>query len=299
MKDSNLGSFTHTISEIWSSLNLKLLTIAGAEISLATFFIVAAYLFAFSRISKWAEKLIHATLLGKDIDTGVKGSMERIAGYVVYLIGILITMRSIGINLDSVATFSGFLVVGLSFGLQNITQNFVSGLIILFERPIKKGDIVQVGGRSGRVLDVRFRSTLILTRDDVIIIVPNSQFISEQVVNESFSGHKIRLNINVGVSYGNDAEKVSRVLLEVAKSHPKVLDTPPSTVILDNFGDSSINFKLQVWTTELWFQELMLSEIRFKIEKKFKENQITIPFPQLDLHIKSSPEIAKLSLDKK
>lgn len=300
MNTSSLEKSIRFITDIWTTLNVSLFSIAGAEISLASFIILAGMLFVFSRVSKWAEKLVHATLAGKDLDMGVKGSMERIAGYFVFCIGVLITLKTLGLNLDSITTFGGVLLVGLGFGLQNITQNFVSGLIILFERPIKKGDIVEVGGRSGRVLDIKFRSTLILTRDDVIIIVPNSQFISEQVVNESFSGHKIRLKIALGVSYGSDTENVSKILLDVAKSHPKVLDTPPPTVVFESFGESALNFKLQVWTTELWFQELMLSELRFKIDKAFKEHNISIPFPQLDLHIKSQiQKISNLDLDKK
>ena len=165
----------------------------------------------------------------------------------------------------------------------------MSGIIILLERPIKKGDIVQVDGTSGRVLDIKARSTLILTRDDVVIIVPNSAFITEQVVNDSFSGDKLRLHVDVGVAYGSDVEKVTEVLMSVAKKHEKVLKSPPPTVILREFADSSLNFRLRIWTDELWFFDILLSELRYEIIRQFRTEGITIPFPQRDLHLHTTP----------
>ena len=172
-------------------------------------------------------------------------------------------------------------------------QNFVSGLIILLERPIKKGDIVEVKGVSGRVLDIKARSTLILTRDDVVIVVPNSQFITEQVVNDSFSGDKLRLHVKIGVSYGSDTDKVTQILMDVAQKHDKILKSPPPTVTFDDFADSSLNFSLRIWTNELWFYDILLSELRYEITNEFRRRGVTIPFPQRDLHIKTivEPEI--------
>ena len=179
-------------------------------------------------------------------------------------------------------------MVGIGFGLQNIAQNFISGLIILIERPIKVGDVVQVGGVSGRVIDIQARSTLIQTRDDVSILVPNSQFISEQVVNESFRGDIIRYTIKVGVAYGTDTKLVQETLLQVAKEHSLVLKDPAPTVLFEDFGDSSLNFELLVWLEDLWTYRRTLSELRFEIDQKFRERNIEIPFPHRDLHIKSS-----------
>ena len=232
-------------------------------------------------------------MLYKDIDPGIKGSIETFSKYLVWIIGILVSISSIGINLNTLTASLAVIGVGIGFGLQNITQNFISGLIILLERPIKKGDIVQVGQTSGRILDIKARSTLILTRDDIVIIVPNSQFISEHVINESFSGDKLRLHVKVGVAYGSDVDKVTEVLLEVAKSHEKVLKSPPPTVTLDDFGDSSLDFSLRIWTSELWFFDILLSDIRYEITRKFKDANVTIPFPQRDLHIKSDARAGK------
>lgn len=282
--------FSEVMNTILYWINSPFFELGGRPISIKSVIVLLFLLWGFSWLSKWIERFIHRTLLYKDIDPGIKGSIERFSRYLVLIIGAMVSMGSIGINLNSLAAFGAVIGVGIGFGLQNITQNFMSGVIILLERPIKKGDIVQVGNTSGRVLDIKARSTLILTRDDVVIIVPNSAFITEQVVNDSFSGDKLRLHVDVGVSYGSDVDKVTEVLMSVANSHEKVLKSPPPTVILKNFGDSSLNFTLRIWTQELWFFDLLMSELRYEIVRQFHENGVTIPFPQRDLHIKTVAE---------
>ena len=276
-------------------VNHPFFSLSGNEISIKSMIVLVALLWGFARMSRWMERIVHRTLLHKDIDHGVKGSMERFSRYLVLMVGILISLGSIGMNLNSLTALLAVLGVGIGFGLQNITQNFVSGIIILLERPIKKGDIVKVGNTSGRILDIRARSTLILTRDDVVIIVPNSSFISEQVVNDSFSGDKLRMHVDVGVAYGSNVDHVTQVLMQVAGEHPKVLKSPPPTVVLNDFADSSLHFSLRIWTHELWFSDIILSELRYEITRQFRNNGITIPFPQRDLHIRSVSEPIRLS----
>lgn len=246
-------------------------------------------LWFFNFLAHWIEKLIHRTLVRKDFDPGAKGAIERFTRYGIFAVGLIMTLSYLGINLSSLETIGAALTVGLGFGLQNITQNFISGLILLTERPIKRGDLVIVEGTTGRVLDIRARSTLVLTRDDVVIVVPNSQFIAQQVVNQSFSGDKIRYNIHVGVAYGSDVERVKQTLLTIARNHPKVLQSPPPDVIFDDFGDSALKFTLRLWLSELWFYEIILSEIRFEIDKSFRDERIHIPFAQMDIHVKDMP----------
>jgi len=267
-------------------LKHPIVVLGDKPISIMSLFAVLALLWGFSWLSRRTERFIHKALLYKDIDPGIKGSIETFSKYLVLIVGIMISMSSIGLNMNSLTAFWTVLGVGLGFGLQNITQNFISGIIILLERPIKKGDIVRIGETSGRVLDIKARSTLILTRDDIVIVVPNSQFISEQVINESFSGRKIRLHLKVGVAYGSDVDLVTKTLLEAAKDHEKVLKSPPPTVTLEDFGESSLVFHLRIWSSELWFYDILLSELRYSITKGFKENDIRIPFPQRDVHIK-------------
>jgi len=246
------------------------------------FIAVAAFL------SRWTERLVHRALSNQDIDPGLRSSIERFSRYIVLILGVLIALDSVGIKLGSLAALGAVLMVGIGFGLQNITSNFISGLIILLERPIKKGDLVEVGGTTGRVLDIHARSTVILTRDDIAIIVPNSEFISQQVVNQSFTGEKIRLKVHVGVAYGSDTEKVKNCLLKVAADCSSVLKDPAPSVLFKNFGDSSLDFVLRVWIDDVWHQEGILSDLRFVIDQRFKKENIEIPFPQTDLHFKSS-----------
>lgn len=282
----SLLSFLSTLNALASS---TLFTIGTTAITPRKI-VVALFALWFSHfISHWIEKLIHRTLMRKDFDPGVKGSIERFARYGIFTLGIVITLAYVGINMRSLEIFGAVFGVGLGFGLQNITQNFISGLILLTERPIKRGDLVIVEGTTGRVLDIRARSTLILTRDDVVIVVPNSEFITKQVVNQSFSGDKIRYNVEVGVAYGSNVDLVRKTLLDIAHDHPKVLKSPPPDVIFTDFGSSALKFTLRIWLSELWFHEIILSEIRFEIDRRFRQEAVHIPFSQMDIYVKSLP----------
>lgn len=193
-----------------------------------------------------------------------------------------------GVSISSLAAVGAVLMVGIGFGLQNLTQNFISGIILLVERPIKVGDIIKVGTTSGKVVDIRVRSTVVQTRDDVTIIVPNSKFISEEVVNDSYSGKVIRQHLRVGVGYGSDVDKVQHLLCEAAMKHPKVLHEPKPKALFEDFGDSSLNFDLRFWSSEIWLIETVTSEIRKSILNEFRKENIEIPFPQRDVHIKQN-----------
>ena len=269
-------------------LSTPIFELSGNKISVFSVVLAGGLLWSSFVLARAGEALVRRALEDRDIDPGVKASLERFSRYLIVVIGIWIALDSLGFNLSSLAAFGAVLGVGIGFGLQNITQNFMSGIIILIERPIKKGDMVEVKGVRGKVLDIQARSTLILTRDDVVIIVPNSQFISEQVVNDSFSGEKIRLNLSVGVAYGSDVELVKSTLVDVAYRNDKVLKSPHPKVLFEDFGDSALVFDLRVWVDDLWDRELVLSDLRFSIDKAFREKDIVIPFPQRDLHLVSS-----------
>lgn len=273
---------------IWKLLSTPIFELSGNKISVFSVVLAGGLLWSSFVLARAGEALVRRALEDRDIDPGVKASLERFSRYLIVVIGIWIALDSLGFNLSSLAAFGAVLGVGIGFGLQNITQNFMSGIIILIERPIKKGDMVEVKGVRGKVLDIQARSTLILTRDDVVIIVPNSQFISEQVVNDSFSGEKIRLNLSVGVAYGSDVELVKSTLVDVAYRNDKVLKSPHPKVLFHDFGDSALVFDLRVWVDDLWDRELVLSDLRFSIDKAFREKGISIPFPQRDLHLVSS-----------
>ena len=223
---------------------------------------------------------------------GARDAMVTITGYVMFLIALLAGMSAAGFDFGNIAIIAGALSVGIGFGLQNIVNNFVSGLILLFERPIRKGDWIVVNGTEGVVKDIQIRSTRIETFDRSDVIVPNSELISNQVTNWVLSNRAGRAIVPVGVAYGTDTEKVRDVLLAVAKQNEGVLQTsayPEPVVLFRAFGDSSLNFELRVFLHDIDKRIRVISELNFAIDKAFREEGIEIPFPQRDLHIKNLP----------
>jgi small-conductance mechanosensitive channel len=171
--------------------------------------------------------------------------------------------------------------------LQNIAQNFISGIILLIEQPVRHGDFVKVGGILGTVEDIGLRATHIITRDEVTIIVPNSSLVSAEVINHSRPTTKLRVRIPVGVAYGSDIQRTKQVLLDVAHANPDVLEKPPPDVRLEDFGDSALAFALYAWIEHARDDLRVGSALRFAIEKAFREASIEIPFPQRDVHMRT------------
>ena len=193
------------------------------------------------------------------------------------------------------AVVFGFLSVGIGFGLQNVTSNFISGLILLVERPISVGDFVSVEGQVGKVLQINMRSTIIMTLDNLAIIVPNSKFVENNVINWSFQDTKVRIHCPVGVAYESDVAKVKETLLSVAKAHPDIVEYPSPEVRFLEFGSSSLNFDLLVWTDEANKQYLLKSQINYAIDEAFRKANIRIPFPQQDLYLQMTPAVQALA----
>ena len=271
----------------WEYFSHPLFSIGNHQISVISLVICLLIFFIFFTFSRWGERIVERALGKTHLDVGVRNSLSRLSRYGVMTVGCMVALDALGISLNSLAAVGAILMVGIGFGLQNVAQNFISGLIILLERPVKVGDLVQVHGITGKVISIGLRSTVVETRDEVSVIVPNGQFISEQVVNESHSSGKMRLHVEAGVAYGSDPRLVEKVLLEVALSHDRILDSPRPQVQFDSFGDSSLNFTLLSWTDDIWSSDFTRSDLRFSIERKFREQGITIPFPQRDIHIKS------------
>jgi small-conductance mechanosensitive channel len=235
--------------------------------------------------AEWIRKLIVNKILSRyRLDVGTRKSIGTMVKYFLILAGIFSILQTNGLDLSAFGILAGAVGVGIGFGLQNITNNFISGLIILFEQPIKEGDRIEVGDVSGDVIKISARSTMIVTNDNISIIVPNSQFIDSQVINWSH-------NFPVGVSYKEDPQKIKKILLEVAKNNSGVLNLPEPDVLFDEFGDSSLNFSLRVWTSEYINRPKVLkSQLYYEIFRIFKEEGVEIPFPQRDLHLGSGFE---------
>ena len=223
---------------------------------------------------------------------GARDALVTIMGYVLFIIAIMAGLSAAGFNFGNLAIIAGALSVGIGFGLQNIVNNFVSGLVLLFERPIRKGDWIEVGGTEGVVKNIQIRSTVIQTFDRSDVIVPNSELISGQVTNWVLSSKTGRAIVPVGVAYGTDTEKVRDILMAIAEDNEDVSKSgfiPKPIVLFREFGDSSLNFELRVFLHNVDNRLSIISDINFAIDKAFREEGIEIPFPQRDLHVKSLP----------
>ncbi len=277
-------------------LNVPVTTIGKTEITLWTIvyfiFLTFILLYVTNKLRKW----IVYTLLGKSkIDVGIRIAAGTIFRYIVLVIGFMIVLQTVGIDLSAITILAGALGIGIGFGLQNITNNFVSGLIILFERPIKVGDRIEVGNVSGDVVRISMRSTTIVTNDNISVIVPNSDFISSTVINWSHIDRNVRLNFPVGVSYRENPENVKKILLEVAIENEGVLKEPKPDVLFSDFGESYLEFTLRIWTREYINRPGVLkSQLYYVIFKKFKEAGIEIPYPHRDIILRNLDEIKKL-----
>ena len=245
-------------------------------------------------LSSWVRSQMESQWLKMTtMGQGARDAVVTITGYIMFLIALMAGMSAAGFDFGNIAIIAGALSVGIGFGLQNIVNNFVSGLILLFERPVRKGDWIVVNGTEGVVRDIQIRSTRIETFDRADVIVPNSELISNQVTNWVLSSSSGRAIVPVGVAYGTDTEKVRDVLLKVAEENDDVAKTnylPEPTVLFREFGDSSLNFELRVFLLNVDSRLSVISDLNFAIDKAFREAGIEIPFPQRDLHVKSLPD---------
>jgi small-conductance mechanosensitive channel len=283
-----------TWTEIFGVFTKPLFQLGQTWISLATmveFIIVITLVVLLSRL---VRRLLRRTVLARTkLDLGLQYAIARIVSYVVLVLGLIIGLETLGVNLNSLTVLAGALGVGIGFGLQNIVGNFVSGLIILGERPIQIGDRVQLDASTvGKVVRIGARAMHVLTNDNIMIIVPNSEFISSRVVNWTHNDPQVRFRINVGVSYGSDPHLVEKLLLEVATADPSVLKDPPPTVVFKEFGDSALLFELRAWSVDMTHRPGTLeSQLNFAIWDKFKQHGIEIPFPQQELHLKDPVKV--------
>lgn len=277
------------LAPFFNLLNYNLFALGEAKITPLSILYLILLTYALFFLSRKLRDLLVEKLLGRtSLNLGARQAVGTIARYFVLFIGFLVILQTVGINLTTLNVLAGAVGIGVGFGLQNIASNFISGLIILLERPVQVGDRIEVDDVNGKVISIGARSTQIRTNDNVTIIVPNSKFISENVVNWSFSNQSVRFRVPVGVAYDSDLRLVRKLLLEVADRNPDVLREPRPAVRLIKFGDSSIDLQLWVWTREKLQRKMaFISDLNFAIWEIFRENNIEIPFPQTDLHIRS------------
>ena len=281
-------SVEETFTYIWDLLQVQLFTIQNTPVTFLKLVIFVMLIIGFSFLASFVKRMLNNRVLPKFVkDSGLRYTLSRMSQYVVVVIGVFISFQFLGINMTGLAVIFGFLSVGIGFGLQNITSNFISGLIVLFERPISVGDRVSVNNIEGDIQEINIRSTKVKTLDNISIIVPNSEFVSKDVINFSHGDPTYRLSVDVGVSYSSDLDKVLKALNEVAEESDDVMENPSHDVQLRNFGDSSWDMKLFVWIPDVKKRYNVLNNLNQAIVRKFAEYEIEIPFPQRDLHVRS------------
>ena len=235
------------------------------------------------------SRVIRTLLLARRVAPGVAFAASKVTRYAFALVGTAVAIESLGFNLTAILTASSALLLGVGLGLQDIARNVIAGVLLLVEQPVRKGDFIKVGDTYGVIDDIGLRATKVITRDEVVIIVPNHQLTSAVVVNHSVPTTNVRISIEVGAAYGTDVALVCRVLMSVAQRHERVLPTPAPEVRLDAFGDSSLAFALLVWIANPRSDLRVASDLRFAIDAAFRDAKIEMPFPQRVVHMADAP----------
>ena len=277
---------------IWSYINHKF-TIGNISVSLSSLVLgVLIFLLALI-VSRALQSYLQRRMEQRgNIDPGIQYTIFRLAHYLIITLGILFALRqAFALDLTSLAVIFTALSVGIGFGLQFIAGDIASGFILLFERPVKVGDFVTVASdgkpdTEGRVQSINLRTTVVMTNDRIAVVVPNSKLVNQTLVNWSYHDRRARISIPVGVSYDADAELVTRTLLRAARDVKYVIDDPEPSVQFLGFGDSSLDFRLLVWTANPRRHPLIKSDINYRIRQLFLEEGIEIPFPQRELYLR-------------
>jgi small-conductance mechanosensitive channel len=245
--------------------------------------LVFIVIIATTYLLRWVKKIVTRKMPSED---KVKfNTVFSFARWLIYIIVMLIVFDSIGINVTAIFAASAALLIGIGLALQTLFQDIISGIFILVDRSVQVGDIVELEGKVGRVEEIKLRTTRATTADNRVLIIPNHLYLTNSLYNWTQNGNTTRENVTIGVAYGSDVQLVKKILLEVANNHNDVLDFPAPTVLFTDFGESSLDFKIVFTVNDSFNARFPKSEIRFEIDRLFRENNITIPFPQRDIHI--------------
>ncbi len=283
---------------LFTTLIAKLIPLGENSYSVLDLFILIALLVGLIFVSRSVRKILRSRILRfTGLNRAAQDTVAVIFNYTFVFIGTLVILQLWGLDISSLTVFAGVLGVGIGLGMQDIAKEFISGLVLIFERPIQVGDFVDVGGLMGTVERISVRSTEIRTLDQVSIILPNSRFLESEVINWSHHSSISRLRIPVGVAYGSDTQLVKKTLIDATEEYPDVLSRPAPQVFFIGFGDSSLDFNLLVWITEPRKQFQIKSDLFFRVEALLNERNIEIPFPQQDLHIRSGNVSSDMSPD--
>tara|TARA_R110002049_G_scaffold69887_3_gene180839 strand:+ start:8834 stop:9709 length:876 start_codon:yes stop_codon:yes gene_type:complete len=278
---------TITNSGIWEStknfLGLHMDIGKDISISILDIIIIITVIFLTSVVLRIVLKIITRNLPTED-----KGKFNVVYGYfrwVIYLIIFLITLHNVGVNVTAVFAASAALLIGIGLALQTLFQDIISGVFILIDQTVHVGDIIEIDSKVGRVEEIKLRTTRAVTIDNKVLVIPNHLYLENSLYNWTQNGSTTRENVEVGVAYGSDVQLVRKLLLQAASTNDSVLSEPEPSVVFTNFGESSLDFKLVFTLSDSFKAQFPKSEIRFEIDRLFRENNVAIPFPQRDIHI--------------
>nr|WP_136252504.1 mechanosensitive ion channel domain-containing protein [Ningiella ruwaisensis] len=279
------------IDKIHATLNWVLFTYGDYEVTLGEILIVPTYLIVSILLIRWIGRFIGRRLTAQKVEPDVVHLVKRIF-YIIALIAVFITtLDLINVPLTAFAFVSGAIAIGVGFGAQNIINNFISGWILMWERPIRINDFLEIDNVArGKVEAINTRSTRIRRVDGVHMLIPNSKLLENTVVNWTLVDNLIRTSVRVGVAYGSPARKVSELIEQATKENPDIMSDPAPLVIFDDFGDNALMFEVYFWVNATVERDLRVirSNVRFAIDKLFAQNSIVIAFPQRDVHLDGS-----------
>lgn len=276
---------TEFASIVHRVMNFQIFEISGQAVTVMTIVVVGILIIITWWVSHFLQGAVDRAFRARGVtDRGTTAITQRLLHYSVMALGLTIAIQQVGINLSALFAAGAIFAVGIGFAMQNIAQNFVSGLILLVERAIKPGDIVEAEGRVVRVLNMGIRTTIAKTRDDEAIIIPNSSLVQSTVKNFTLGDPYFRIRVDVGVSYGSDMPRVAEALERAGRSTQGRFEDRDPVVLLRDFGDSSVNWQLSVWTSDAWTSPRLASELRRAVWESFQEADIEIAFPQMDVH---------------
>ncbi|MFD1614312.1 mechanosensitive ion channel family protein [Gelatiniphilus marinus] len=253
------------------------------SISILDVIIIISVVFLTTLLLKLAFKIITKKLPKQD-----KNKFKVVYGYfrwVVYFIILFVTLHAVGVNVTAVFAASAALLLGVGLALQTLFQDIISGVFMLVDQSVHVGDIIELEGKVGRVEEIKLRTTRAVTIDNKVLIIPNHLYLTNSLYNWTQNDITTRESVSVGVAYGSDVQLVKKLLLQAASTHPDVLSAPEPTVVFTDFGDSALNFKIIFTINDSFLAQYPKSDIRFEIDRLFRENNISIPFPQRDIHI--------------
>lgn len=285
----NIEDITDTITEstVWEKIS-EFLSISvkfskDIEISVLDIFILVTVIFVTTLFLRIVYRILTRKVPEHD-----KGKFNVVFGYfrwLVYVVIFLITLDSVGVNVTTVFAASAALLIGIGLALQTFFQDIISGIFILVDQSVQVGDIIELDGKVGRVEEIKLRTTRAVTIDNKVLIIPNHLYLTKILYNWTQNGSVTRENVEVGVAYGSDVQLVKKLLIDVANKHESILSEPEPLVLFTDFGDSSLNFRLVFTLNDSFIASIPKSDLRFEIDRVFRENGITIPFPQRDIHI--------------